>query len=173
MSSAMKIELETLKRGVRDRTVVNAPILADAAVFQIYAEFRALGVMYRTMPDLASRLTIFDSAQAIVAIDPTDSARGAIVVRTPSLVEALCYMFDCLWSQASPVFEVPEDSDVPGPRGARILELVTLGMTDERIARSLGVRPRTIGRDIAMLKQTLGVNSRTEIVAAAAKRGWL
>jgi DNA-binding NarL/FixJ family response regulator len=82
-------------------------------------------------------------------------------------------MFDRLWTQASPVFDLPEDSDLPTPRVARILESITLGMTDDRIARSLGVGPRTVGREIAILKDTLGVNSRTEIVAAAAKRGWL
>jgi DNA-binding NarL/FixJ family response regulator len=47
------------------------------------------------------------------------------------------------------------------------------GMKDERIARALGVRPRTVRRDIAQLRAALGVSSRTEIVTAAAKRGWL
>jgi DNA-binding CsgD family transcriptional regulator len=47
------------------------------------------------------------------------------------------------------------------------------GMKDERIARALGVGARTVRRDIAELRTMLGVSSRTEIVAAAAKRGWL
>jgi DNA-binding NarL/FixJ family response regulator len=46
-------------------------------------------------------------------------------------------------------------------------------MKDESIARALGVGPRTVRRDISELKDALGVNSRAEIVAAAAKRGWL
>jgi DNA-binding CsgD family transcriptional regulator len=166
-------QVDSLRRGVSDRTVVNSSVLASPAVFQLYGEFRALGVQYRSLPDLATRLTIFDSEQAVIAIDPSDSSYGAIVVRTPSLVEALCYMFDRLWTQATPVFDLPDDSDLPSTRGARILELITLGMTNDRIARSLGIRPRTVGREIANLKTALGVNSRAEIVAAAAKRGWL
>lgn len=173
MIDSAPTQIATLRRGVCDRTVIDAVLLDDPDVFPFYSEFRSEGALYRALPDLTTRLSVFDSAQAIVAVDPANSGRGAIVVRTPSLVEALCYMFDQLWERASPIFDLGGDADIPNSRGARIVEMVALGMTDDRIARSLGVRPRTIGRDIAMLKDTLGVNSRAEIVAAAAKRGWL
>jgi DNA-binding NarL/FixJ family response regulator len=54
-----------------------------------------------------------------------------------------------------------------------VLELVAAGVKDERIARTLGVATRTVRRDIADLRERLGVTSRAEIVAAAVRRGWL
>jgi hypothetical protein len=44
---------------------------------------------------------------------------------------------------------------------------------DERIGRTLRVGVRTVRRDVAELKSTLGVTSRPEIPAAAKLKGWL
>jgi DNA-binding NarL/FixJ family response regulator len=82
-------------------------------------------------------------------------------------------MFDRLWDEATPLF-----ADVPAPEGAvgrakRVLELLALGYTDVRIARTLGLAERTVRREVSDLKDTLAVSSRTEIVAAAFRRQWL
>ena len=171
MQPAIGPELEVLARGVRDRSILDARILSDPALVAIQAEFRSHGALVRTMPDVPCRVTILDRALALVAIEPRFN-KGAILIRVPSLIDSLIFMFDGLWPTAQPVFEL-DDSDVPTPRGPRILEFMAAGMKDEKIARALGVGPRTIRRDIYELKESLGVSSRTEIVAAAARRGWL
>jgi DNA-binding NarL/FixJ family response regulator len=56
---------------------------------------------------------------------------------------------------------------------ARVLELMAAGVKDDRIARILGVGSRTVRRDIAEIKESLGASSRTEVVAAAVRQGWL
>jgi DNA-binding NarL/FixJ family response regulator len=55
----------------------------------------------------------------------------------------------------------------------RVLELLAVGYTDVRIARTLGLAERTVRREVSDLKDTLAVSSRTEIVAAAFRRQWL
>lgn len=164
-------QFEALARGIRDRSILDAGILTDPSVVAIHAEFRTRGALLRTLPDVACRVTIVDRALAFLAIDPRQN-KGALVIRVPSLIDSLIFMFDHIWPAARPVFELDE-SDIPTSRGPRLLEFMAAGMKDEKIARALGVGPRTIRRDISELKQALGVSSRTEIVAAAAKRGWL
>jgi DNA-binding NarL/FixJ family response regulator len=51
--------------------------------------------------------------------------------------------------------------------------MISAGATDDAIARTLGVGVRTIRRDVAELRTSLGVGTRTEIVAAAIRQGWL
>jgi DNA-binding NarL/FixJ family response regulator len=94
-------------------------------------------------------------------------------IRTRSLIATFVYMFDRLWADADPLFSHANDVHLPSGRAARVLELMAIGTKDEGIARSLGVGVRTIRRDVAGIRTTLGVGSRAEIAAAAVRRGWL
>jgi DNA-binding CsgD family transcriptional regulator len=172
MDHGRTTQLETLDRGVCDRSILDEEMLIAPEVVARQDEIRLRGGLLRTLPKVSSRFSIFDRELAIVAVDPVDSSRGAMLIRAQGLIDSLLFMFDHLWTLARPVFEIREH-DLPQVRGARILEFMAAGMKDDRIARALGVGPRTIRRDISELKDTLGVSSRTEIVAAAAKRGWL
>jgi DNA-binding CsgD family transcriptional regulator len=165
--------LKALERGVVDRTIIAESTLADVGVFVAYEDLYAWGGRLRMLTDVPCRLTVFDRSVAFLALDPRNGNFGAIVTRVPSLIDALVFMFDQIWVGAISVFSVPVGDGFPSPRGARIIELMAAGMKDERIARALGVGARTIRRDIADLKDLFGVSSRTEIVAAAAKRAWI
>ncbi|WP_247597705.1 LuxR C-terminal-related transcriptional regulator [Streptomyces sp. RKND-216] len=54
-----------------------------------------------------------------------------------------------------------------------MLDLLTEGMTDEAVARQLGVSVRTTRRITAELMQRLGARSRFEAGVLAAGRGWV
>jgi DNA-binding CsgD family transcriptional regulator len=172
MKDAERIQYDTLARGVRDRTIVDDRALDDPYVFAEWGEIHRRGGQVRTAPRVSTRVTIFDHELALIALEATDS-HAAVAIRSRSVIDILIYLFDQLWPQTIPLFSLPEDSGVPTGRPSRVLELMMAGMKDERIARALGVRPRTVRRDIAQLRAALGVSSRTEIVTAAAKRGWL
>jgi DNA-binding NarL/FixJ family response regulator len=116
---------------------------------------------------------ICDRQLAVVAVDPEDINNGAMFLRVRSLIDLLVLLFEQMWATAEPVFTEPTSPNAPDGRLLRTLELLAIGTKDERIARTLGVGPRTIGRDIADLKAALGVSTRTEIVAAAIRQGWL
>jgi DNA-binding NarL/FixJ family response regulator len=94
-------------------------------------------------------------------------------VRVRSLIDVLIFMFDELWKDARPLFVDEPAPNGPVGRTARVLELVAVGHTDPRIARTLGVGERTVRREVSNLKVLLGVSSRAEIVAAAFRRQWL
>jgi DNA-binding CsgD family transcriptional regulator len=166
-------DLKGLARGVRQRTLLSVAALDDPEVYAGYEGLVALGEQVRTLPEVPTQMLIFDEIMAVLPVDPSDSSAGAIFIRVPSVVSTLAYFFDRLWVDGDPIFERAEDRLAPSGRGARVLELLAVGTKDERIARLLGIGVRTIRRDVAGLKKMLGVSSRTEIVAAAIRKGWL
>jgi DNA-binding CsgD family transcriptional regulator len=171
--NAVKADAATLGRGVRQRSIIGTEDLADPEVFDALGLLHELGEEIRTVPSLPAQMMIMDRDLAVVPRSAEDRTQGAIFIREPTLLALLVYLFDHVWSTATPVFGDPRVVGAPVGRSARVLELVAAGVKDERIARTLGVATRTVRRDIADLRERLGVTSRAEIVAAAVRRGWL
>jgi DNA-binding CsgD family transcriptional regulator/sugar-specific transcriptional regulator TrmB len=169
----LQADLEMMRRGVRCRSIVGPNDLADPDLYAELEVCHAQGELFRALPDIPTRLMIFDRSAAVLRVDPGDIRLGAIFIRARSLIDMLILLFDHLWSVADPIFTTSLDPDAPTGRRARTLELISIGTTDERIARSLGVGARTIGRDVSDLKASLRVSSRVEIATAALRRGWL
>jgi sugar-specific transcriptional regulator TrmB len=166
-------DVRALARGITLRSIVRAEAISEP---EVYAEVEARvggGESVRTLPQVPTQMLIFDRDLAIVSVDPDHHELGAIFVRVSSVIETLVYLFDHLWSEATPIFGAPADELAPSGRRAKVLELMAVGTKDERIARTLRVGVRTIRRDVAELKSTLGVTSRPEIPAAAMLKGWL
>jgi DNA-binding CsgD family transcriptional regulator len=166
-------DIKQLARGVEQRTIIGAGDLADPGVYAHIREQHARGERVRSLASVPTQMHIMDEDLAILAVDPTNPRAGAIFVREQGILHLLVYLFDHLWSEADAMLEGPNDPDAPADRQARILELMAKGVKDERIARTLSVATRTVRRDIAELRDRLGVTSRTEIIAAAIRRGWL
>jgi sugar-specific transcriptional regulator TrmB/DNA-binding CsgD family transcriptional regulator len=173
LEAARSTDLRALARGIRQRSIVSAEALNEPNVYTGFEARAMRGELVRTLPQVPTQMLIFDRDLAVLAVDPNQHELGAVFVRVPSVVETLVYLFDHLWSEAKPVFGAPADQLAPSGRRAKVLELMAVGTKDERIARTLRVGVRTIRRDVAELKSTLGVTSRPEIPAAAMVKGWL
>ena len=59
------------------------------------------------------------------------------------------------------------------PREIDVLRLVAEGMTNRAAGRELGISHRTVQGHLASIYDKLQVNSRTEAVTKALKRGWI
>ncbi|HVW80753.1 MAG TPA: LuxR C-terminal-related transcriptional regulator [Mycobacteriales bacterium] len=160
-------------RGVEQRTIIRTCDLTDRDIYAHLEAQHRRGERVRALGNVPTQMLIMDSALAVLAVDPQHPRRGALFVREPGIVSLMIYLFDHLWSEADPVFGEATAAGAPTGRVARVLELIAAGVKDERIARTLGVATRTVRRDIAELKDNLGVSSRTEVVAAAVRQGWL
>lgn len=167
------IDQDQQSRGVEQRTIIGTSDLADPAVFAHLQDQHSRGERVRAVASVPTQMLIMDETLAILAVDPANPRKGAIFIQERGLLQLLIYLFDHLWSEADAVFNTSVDPDSPVGRTARILELMAGGVKDDRIARTLGIATRTVRRDIAQLRDSLGVSSRTEIVAAAIRRGWL
>lgn len=102
-----------------------------------------------------------------------------MVVRPCALLDALLYIFDTLWELATPITFGPDGVGEHDHRRAisahdrRLLTLLATGMTDQAIARHLGLSYRTARRRIAALMGALGAESRFQAGVQASRNGWL
>lgn len=133
----------------------------------------SVGEQVRLLPALPTRMFIIGSTHAVLPepLGFVDEPRS--LVRQPGLVHALSLWFEALWERASPL---PETGDGRGDRldvQRFLLHELARGAKDEQIARTLGISLRTVRRRVAMMMTELGVESRFQAGAEAARRGWL
>ncbi|GLW96262.1 LuxR family transcriptional regulator [Microtetraspora sp. NBRC 16547] len=96
---------------------------------------------------------------------PPEHAYNCSLVQSPVIVAALRALFTELWGRAVPVTR---------PGGAiQVLRLAAQGLSDETIARHLGLSVRTVRARFAEAIAELGANSRFQAGVEASRRAWL
>ncbi|WP_181009379.1 helix-turn-helix transcriptional regulator [Streptomyces sp. SM11] len=177
MEAAKPQDRKLLSSGVRMRTLYLDSVRNSPPTVAYAKWLSEQGGEVRTAPSLPVRLMIMDRSVAIVPTDGENSAAGALVVTANGTLTALCALFDSIWDTAVPLGAVSRDRD-RGERGltsqeAEALRMLGQGLTDEAVAKRLGVSPRTARRIAADLMELLGARSRFQAGARAVTRGWL
>lgn len=178
MEAARSQDEELLRRGVRMRTVYVDSMRNSPETVEYATWLGELGGEIRTVPALPLRLMIMDRDVAIVPVDGADSKAGALLLAADGPVTAMCALFDCFWEEATPLGPSPDRArgrDACGPtrQEAEVLRMLSQGLTDETVAKHLGVSARTARRIAAELMDELGARSRFQAGARAVAKGWL
>lgn len=171
---ARRMDEAPLERGVKERTILQEIFRSDPPTLAHVRWFAALGGQARTVPALPMRLVIIDDLCALVPLDPNDSSRGALELRSPGAVAAMRALFEQFWSVATP-WDEPSHRDGHGlsRREQELLRLLAAGHTDEFVSRKLGLSLRTIRRLTSNLMERLKAQSRFQAGVNAAHRHWL
>jgi len=169
-SRVSELLAEAMATGRRSRAIYPVRALSEAP--DVLRTRARLGEQVRVMSELPTRMFILGDAHAVLPepIGFTDEPR--VHVRQRSIVAALTLWFESLWSQASPVPELELGRGRPDERRF-LLEQLMAGVTDDVIARKLGIGLRTVRRRIAALMTELGVDTRFQAGVEAVRRGWL
>ncbi|MFM9693655.1 LuxR C-terminal-related transcriptional regulator [Streptomyces europaeiscabiei] len=175
LESARPLDEESFGRGVRMRSVYLDSVRNDQATSEYAAWLTSKGGQVRTVPALPMRMIICDREVAVVPVNAEDSRQGALVVRYHGVVRALAELFELVWAQGVPLGEEtrPSAEHEASDRDRVLLKLLSEGMTDQGIARKLGISVRTIRRLMSDLMKRLDAQSRFEAGAEAVRRGWL
>ncbi|MEV6163975.1 helix-turn-helix transcriptional regulator [Streptomyces sp. NPDC052052] len=169
---------ELARRGVAMRSVYLESAHNDPATVEHLRWLQANGDEVRTTAALPSRMLIFDRAHAVLPLDPEDSAVGALVLHGPGVINALCELFERVWESAVPftrgrLHQRDRSEGGLSSQEQAILRLLGEGLTDEVVARKLGISVRTGRRITAELMTRLGARSRFQAGLRAAQLGWL
>ncbi len=165
------INMRLLRRGVRMRMILGAAVLQDEASLAYTRELVTHGAEIRVSHRPIERVIIVDRQAALTPIDPTLTAKGALLVREPGLVSTLITLYERMWQAAD---ELPgEDTDLPSDIERKVLALLRTADKDETAARHLGVSIRTYRKHLATLMRRLGAANRVEAALIAHERGWL
>ncbi len=170
---------ETLQRGVAMRSI---QLATSAAVPYMRAHLRQLvrdGAEVRTATTLPMRLIVIDHNVAVVPSFDSDTTSGdeaappAMVLRSPAMVAVLRQFFEHFWATSSDLVSDEGGATVAGTRHREVVRLLASGLTDEAIARKLGLSDRTVRRIVAELMQQIGAESRFQAGVKMVRLGWL
>ncbi|GGX43946.1 helix-turn-helix domain-containing protein [Streptomyces fructofermentans] len=176
MDAAKPQDAELLARGVKMRTLYLDSLRNSQQTVAYATWLTSLGGEVRTIATLPVRLLIVDRTTAVLPMDGEASAAGALFLRGSGILAALCELFDSVWERATPLGsgrdKERDERDLTATE-SQYLRLLSLGHTDEAIAKRLGVSPRTARRTAAELMERLDARSRFQAGAEAARRGWI
>ena len=167
----LECDADLLSKGISLLSLMPAMALEEPPNLEHMLRSTAMGEEYRTMVDPPLTLIVYDDTTAVIPVDHGDVSRGALFLRSPSLIHPMTKLFDLCWATADLVVVEP----VAGldERDRVLLSLLANGLNDEAIARQTHRGLRTVRRDIARLMDDLGARSRFEAGVRAARRGWL
>jgi len=181
------LEPVVLDRGVDWRAVYSAESFESDDAWQEVSVLAARGEQARVIADLPIKLAIADRSVALISLTLENGTSDSLVTESPPLVRVLCELFESYWERAIPIPSDRSALDSVPPSGAvrsrphrqataderAMLVLIGAGLTDEAIARQLGISSRTLRRRTQDLMVELRASNRFQVGAEAARRGWV
>ncbi|MFI8219895.1 helix-turn-helix domain-containing protein [Streptomyces sp. NPDC085932] len=167
---------DALARGVEYQVIYGARVLHDQQALRMVQQCVDAGEEARVFAHVPMNITLVDDRWALVAARAPLVGRphvAAVVVHDSPFLTGLAGVFDAFWRMAVPITAADAaDRDAPA-RTKQLLTYLSAGLTDEAIARELGVSERTIARRISRLQELLGAQTRFQLGLQASRQGWL
>ncbi|MER5570611.1 LuxR C-terminal-related transcriptional regulator [Streptomyces goshikiensis] len=167
---------DRLARGVRVRVLYLDSTAGSPERRRAMRRLARAGAEVRTVPSLPMHLRIGDGECAVLPTAAHESARGAVVLREPGTLAGLSALFSHLWDAATPLEAEATDAGGAADYSAQeraLLRFLADGLTDEAVARKLGISLRSERRMISGLSERFGAHSRFQLGLQAAQRGLL
>jgi DNA-binding CsgD family transcriptional regulator len=160
------------ERGVHVRLLLPHARRSDLRVRAQLKELTALGGEVRTTGRLPRQLIVFDDDAAFLFRDDGASTPLGVVIRHQEAVLLLRGVAESTWESAEPysAMSIGYHAAV-GDLHRTIVEMLADGLTDEVIARRLGISVRTCRRHIAAVLRQLGAVSRFQAGVRATAAG--
>ncbi|MGH3934303.1 MAG: LuxR C-terminal-related transcriptional regulator [Pseudonocardiaceae bacterium] len=175
MEAGRLVDQSALERGLRLRSIYLQSI-RNHSPSKAHAQWLVeQGAEVRIAPVLPLRMVIFDRSTALLPIDPESSRTGAVLLSGKGPLTALLHLFEQAWEIAIPLGDPapPAAAEEFDETERTVVRLLGEGLTDEAVARKLGVSLRTVRRMMARLMRQLGTRSRFETGVSAARLGLL
>lgn len=167
--------MQALRRGVAYRMVYGAPILRHPLAMTVVHTCIGQGEEARVFRDVPFNLTLGETCAILMVGAPGTERLHGVVVHPSDLYDRLVAVFDLLWDLGMPISPTAEPTGraALSPDARRLVTAMAAGLTDESIARELGVSERTVARRIASLQRMLAVQSRFQLGVMAIRQGLL
>jgi transcriptional regulator with XRE-family HTH domain len=166
------MQLKLLARGVRFRSITDSSMLNAPGTLNRLRAATLAGEQYRVYPSLPFKLIVVDHRIGIIPLNLARPDGPALLVRSSSLLVALCEMFEMLWRSSVP-FSLGEATAGDGSSSLHasrridaLLPMLVSGLNDKTIELELDISQRTLTRRIVDLMKRLGATTRFQA-------GWL
>jgi DNA-binding CsgD family transcriptional regulator len=165
---AAPIAEAVLRRGAQLRLVWRGELIRTPSAAAYATWLRTRGAAPRIVPTLSTTMLLVDRSVAMVV-----NGDDAVVNRCASAVAPLCVLADQAWGKSSPGVRRQQVPAEQTPRHHKVLRLLADGLTDDAIARQVGVSVRTVRNDMAAAMLSLDARSRFQAGVRAAQLGLL
>ncbi|WP_435177030.1 LuxR C-terminal-related transcriptional regulator [Actinacidiphila sp. bgisy145] len=173
LESSLKRDAQLIKRGVRLRAIYPLSMVQTPRHLRYLQEAADLGVSVRLLDHAPCDILLHDNELACMPSNPhAVYDNPMLLIRSTDLVQTLTAVFDDYWLRAATVEQALRDERGAGAVAGRspeltaqervVIRLMSTGLSDEQIARKVGVHRRTVQRVIAKLMERLGAGSRFE-----------
>ncbi len=166
---------DALSRGVKYQVIYGAHVLQDPAALHMVQQCVDAGEEARVFAHVPMNIAVVDDRWALVAARAPLVGKpsiAAVVVHDSPFLAGLVGIFDAFWRMAVPINGKTDlNRDAPS-QTKQLLTYLSAGLTDEAIARELGVSERTIARRISRLQELLGAQTRFQLGLQAVRQGW-
>lgn len=159
-----------LERGVNYRVVYSPSAFASGNNSPMISGRDLPKASMRVSTLVPTRLMVRDAEESLVisTAGPAHAPFG-VRVRSSWFAGFLLDTFQTIWDSALPVSQERFQTQRMLSRAEQeILQLLATGLTDESIARSLGVSLRTIQRKVQGIQRSVGATSRFQLGAMTA-----
>lgn len=168
---------ELQDRGVRYRTIYHRDALGPEGRADELRRLAAYGELARVLADVPLRLVVADRRIGLVPHEAASDGQ-TLLLRSSTLLDGLVTLFEALWERAVPLwpstgrtFSDRDKTAAPTGDDLQLLTLLAAGLTDQAIARKLGVARRTAERRVRRLMDGFGAQTRFQAGLQAAMRG--
>ena len=163
-------------RGVRYRNIVHPDTLDTAGWVETVRQDMEAGEEVRLLADFPFKMIVSDREMGLLPLQIDDPKGPMLLLRGSAVLDALCDLFEHLWTIATPItfdangsVSVITKTAYP-PKLESLVPLLASGANDKLIADKLGMSERTLMRRIDALYQTLSARSRFQAGWLAAMR---
>ena len=154
-------------QGLTYRTIYDMEALGDRAELAAARELAA-GENCRILRNVPLKLVVTDRRTGLL-----QTGQEVVELGPSALLDGLVRLFELLWQQATPLWPEPEPSGPLSAEDQRLLALAAAGLTDQAIARRLGVAQRTVERRMQRILKALDATTRFQAGLRAGHRGLL
>ncbi|MDT0267329.1 helix-turn-helix transcriptional regulator [Streptomyces sp. DSM 44915] len=162
---------EVLDRAVPTRVLAPHRSRTGFAARARATRLASAGAELRTLSEVPRAAVVFDRSLAVLISLTEQGEPTAREVRDPDVVRFLLELFEQLWADATPFgADGPGYADAADDLRQSLARMMAQGLTDEVVARRLGMSVRTCRRHIAGLLRELDAVSRFQAGVRAAGR---
>jgi DNA-binding CsgD family transcriptional regulator len=167
LEDSLRRDAQMRERRVRLRSIYPLSLLQSPRHVGYLERLSDLGAEVRLLDHAPCDLVIHDGEAACVPSDPGSPGGPMLLVRGSALIRVLVGFYEDLWLRAVP-YEQAHTQDGASVAAQltvqerTVVRLLAGGLSDDQIARKMGVHRRTVQRAVAKLMERLHASSRFE-----------
>nr|WP_223187980.1 helix-turn-helix transcriptional regulator [Streptomyces sp. CBMA29] len=164
LETSLDEDAKLTARGIRVRVIYPESLLRSPKYTWYLHRLLDVGVEVRLLEHSPFDILLFDRHTACVPGDPERPSESMLLIRGSALLKGYIALYEDYWLRASPVVFAAPPAEGPevNDQERTVIRLMASGLSDDQIARKMGVHRRTVQRAVAKLMDRLDATSRFE-----------